>query len=110
MTFTGEEMPGIEEGDSVWRVHVKEPGAFDKVRVKELGKGVKITIGRIRGTKRWEVQSYLFDRAQFEKKEQVRQWLDQHLKAQIQTLLDFKAWNEFRRQAVNTYLQISSVD
>jgi len=102
-------MPGIEEGQTVWRVRVHDPADFDKFRVKELGKGVKMTYGHVKGTKRWEVQNYMFEKALFKKKEQVRSWLDKHLKAEIKTLLDFNAWNEFRRRAVNTYMQISQV-
>lgn len=99
----------IEEDTTIWRVRVRDPATMDKFRVKALGKGVKMTFGRIKGTRRWEVQNYLFEKGRFKKKEQVRIWLDQHLKAEIRTLLDFRAWNEFRRQAVNTYLQISQV-
>jgi hypothetical protein len=99
----------IEEDTNIWRVRVQDPSSMDKFRVKELGKGVKMTFGRIKGTRRWEVQNYMFEKGRFKTKKQVSMWLDQHLKAEIKTLLDFKAWNEFRRQAVNTYVQISQV-
>jgi hypothetical protein len=55
------------------------------------------------------VQNYIFEKKLFKTREQVRKWLDQHLKAEIQTLLDFKAWNEYRRRVVNAYVQISNV-
>jgi len=45
----------------------------------------------------------------FKTREQVRKWLDEHLKAEIQTLLDFKAWNEYRRRLLQAYMQISNV-
>jgi hypothetical protein len=103
-------MPGLEEGTTVWRYRVQDPSKFNKFRVKELGKGVKITLGRVKGSERWEIQNYMFEKETFKKAEQVRKWLDEHLKAQIRTLLDFKAWNEYRRRLVNAYVQISNVE
>ena len=86
-----------------------DPDKFEKFRVKELGKGVKITLGKIKSSERWEIQNYIFEKVAFKDAESVRKWLDQHLKAEIKTLLDFKAWNEYRRRAINAYLQISDV-
>jgi len=102
-------MPGLEEGTTVFRYRVQDPSKFDKFRVKELGKGVKITLGKVKGSDRWEIQNYMFEKELFKNREQVRKWLDQHLKSEIQTLLDFKAWNEYRRRVINAYVQISDV-
>lgn len=102
-------MSGLEESETVWRYRVSDPAKFEKFRVKELGKGVKITLGKIKHSDRWEIQNYMFDKERFKTREQVRSWLDSHLKGQIQTLLDFKAWNEWRRRFVNAYVQISDV-
>lgn len=102
-------MPSVLEDKTVWRVRVKAPSLFDRFRVKELGKGVKITVGRVKDTQRWEVQNYMFEKERFKTKKQVTSWLNQHLKSQIGTLLDFKAWNEYRRQIVNVYMEISEV-
>ena len=99
----------MEEGTTVWRYRVADPSKFEKFRVKELGKGVKITLGKVKGSDRWEIQNYMFEKQTFKTREQVRKWLDEHLKAEIQTLLDFKAWNEYRRRLVNAYMQISDV-
>jgi hypothetical protein len=103
-------MPGLEEANTVWRYRVRDPSGFEKFRIKELGKGVKITLGKVKGSDRWEIQNYMFDKERFKTREQVRRWLDEHLKAEIQTLLDFKAWNEWRRRFVNAYMQISNVE
>ena len=104
-------MPRLEEDNAVWRYTVQDTGKFDKLKVKDIGiPSVKITVGRIKGTNRWEIQNYLFAKAGFKSQEHVRNWLDAHLKGQIQTLLDFKAWNEWRRRCVNAYVQISSVE
>lgn len=103
-------MSGLEEGPTVWRYRVQDPAKFGKTRVKELGKGVKIALGNVKGSGRWEIQSYLFAKELFKTREQVRKWLDAHLKGEIQTLLDFRAWNEYRRRVVNAYVQISNVE
>jgi hypothetical protein len=104
-------MLGLEEGETIWRYRVQNPAKFDKMRVKDIGSGgVKITVGRVKGTNRWEIQNYMFEKQRFKTREQVRGWLDKHLKGQIQTLLDFKAWNEWRRRFVNAYMQISNVE
>jgi len=102
-------MSGLEEDKTVWRYRVRDPADFEKFRVKELGKGVKITVGKIKNSDRWEIQNYLFEKESFRTREQVRKWLDQHLKGEIQTLLDFKAWDEWRRRFVNAFVKISNV-
>jgi hypothetical protein len=103
-------MPGLEEAKTVWRYRVQDPDKFSKFRVKELGKGVKITLGKVKGSDRWEIQNYMFEKTSFKDAGTVRKWLDEHLKAQIRTLLDFRAWNEYRRRAVNAYLHVSNVE
>jgi hypothetical protein len=104
-------MPGLEEGEGAfWRYRVQDPDKFEKFRVKEITKGVKITLGKIKGSDRWEIQNYMFEKALFKTREQLRKWVDQHLKAEIKTLLDFKAWNEWKRRFVNAYMQISNVE
>ena len=99
----------MEEGTTVFRYRVADPSKFEKFRVKELGKGVKITLGKVKHSERWEVQNYIFEKKLFKTREQVRKWLDQHLKGEIQTLLDFKAWNEYRKRLLQAYMKISHV-
>jgi hypothetical protein len=104
-------MPGLEEDKTVWRYRVQDPEKFDKFRVKEIGSGgVKITDARVKGTNRWEIQNYLFDKKRFKTREQVKNWIDKYLKTQIQMLTDFKAWNEYIRRNVNAYIRISKVE
>jgi len=102
-------VPGIDEKENTWRVRIVDPSKMDKFRVKQITDGVQITLGRVKGTSRWEVQNYIFDKARFKTKNQVTAWLDKHLKAEIQTLLDFKAWNEWKRRFVNAYMQVSEI-
>jgi len=102
-------MPGLEETENTFRYRVQDPDKFDKFRVKQITEGVKITLGKVKGTDRWEIQNYMFDKQRFKKREQVRKWLDTHLKSEIHTLLDFKAWNEYRKRLLQTYLEISNV-
>jgi fructose 1,6-bisphosphatase len=102
-------MPGLEEDKNVWRYRIQDPAKFEKFRVKEVGKDVKITLGKVKNSDRWEIQNYMFEKTTFKDKSQVRKWLNLHMKGQIQTLLDFKAWNEYRRRVVNAYVLISDV-
>lgn len=103
-------MPGLEESATVWRYRVQDPSKFDKMRVKELGKGVKITLGRIQGSARWEIENYMFEKSSFKTREEVRKWLDSHLKGEIRSFLDFKAFDEWKRRFVNAYMQISRIE
>jgi hypothetical protein len=77
--------------------------------VKEITTGVQMTYGRVKGSDRWEIQNYIFDKRLFKTRGIVKQWLDKHLKSQISLLTDFKAWNEYRRRAINAYVEMSSV-
>ncbi|MGB8780562.1 MAG: hypothetical protein WCD81_07935 [Candidatus Bathyarchaeia archaeon] len=103
-------MPGLEEGTTVWRYRVQDRDKLDKMRVKELGKGVKITLGRIKGSQRWEIENYMFEKSAFKTREEVRKWLDSHLKSEIRSFLDFKAFDEWRRRFINAYMQISKIE
>ena len=104
-------MPGLEEGQTVWRYRIADPGKFDRMKVKEIGSGgVKITLGRVKGTSRWEIQNYMFEKTRFKTREQVLGWLEKYHKSNAQSVLDFKAWNEWRRRVLNAYLQISHVE
>jgi hypothetical protein len=103
-------MPGIDETTNTFRYRVQDPDKFDKFRVKPITQGVKITLGRVKGTNRWEIQSYIFDKTRFKDKESVREWLEKHLKSELQLLLDFKAWNELRMRFLKAYLDISRID
>lgn len=102
-------MPGLEEGETVWRYRIQDPEKFDKLRVKELGEGVKITLGRIKGTNRWEIQNYMLEKKVFDTKEKARQWLEQHLRKEIKSMLDYKAWNEYRKRALRAFLEVSNL-
>ena len=102
-------MPGLEEDKTVWRYRVRDPADFDKFRVKELGNGVKITVGRIKNSQRWEVQNYMFQKTEFPNRESARKWLETHLKKEIKSMLDYRAWNEWRKRFLAAYLEISGV-
>jgi hypothetical protein len=106
-------MPKLEETETAWRFNMQDPARFDRILPpKELTKGitsVKVSMGRIRGTMRWEIQSYILEKTRFKAREQVLSFIDSHLKGRIQTLLDFKSWDEWRRRFVNAYVQSSKV-
>ena len=100
---------GLDEQPNTWRYRVQDPDKYDKFRVKQITTGVQITYGRVKGSDRWEIQNYIFEKKFFKTSGIVKQWLDKHLKSQISLLTDFKAWNEYRRRCINAYVQISEV-
>jgi hypothetical protein len=104
-------MPGLEEAKTVWRYRVADPGKFEKFRVKDFGGGVKITLGKVKGSDRWEIQNYMFEKSTFKDAETVRKWLDQHIKANLNpdSALNYGTWNEYKRQVLRAFLEISSV-
>jgi len=103
-------MPGLDEGPTTWRYRVQDPDKFDKFRVKPITRGVKITLGRVKGTNRWEIQNYIFDKTRFKDRESVRKWLEKHLKSEAQLLLDFRAFNEMRRRFLRAFIEIARID
>ena len=100
---------GLDEKENTWRYRVQDPGKYEKFRVKPITVGIQITYGKVKGSDRWEIQSYIFDKKAFKTPEAVKQWLDKHLKSQISLLTNFAAWNEYRRRCVNAYVEISTV-
>jgi len=102
-------MANIFSGEGTWTCVVHPREKFDKIHAKSFEKGVQTIMGRVKGTQRWEIQGFTFLKANFNTPEQCCAWLDSHLKGEIKTCLDFKAWNEYRRRAVNVYMQISHV-
>jgi RPA family protein len=102
-------MPGLDEGTTVWRMRVKDPAGFDKFRVKEIAEGVKITLGRVKGSDRWTIQNYMFDKTRFKTREQVNKWYEEHVKSETKTAMDFRVWNEYRKMALDAYMEISHI-
>lgn len=100
---------GLDETENTFRYRVADPGKFDRFRVKEITTGVQITVARVKGTDRWETQNYIFSKDRFKTSEQVRSWLEKHLKSEISLFSDFKAWNEYRRRCLNAYMQNSTL-
>jgi hypothetical protein len=105
-------MPGIDEGPTTYRYRIQDPSRFDRFRVKEITTGIKITLGRVKGSDRFEVQNYIFDKKRFKTREQVRKWLDQHLKSNLDpnSALNYGIWTEYKRRMLKAFLQISNVE
>jgi hypothetical protein len=101
---------GTEETPSSWVLRVHEKARYDRTRAPQMiAPGVARCEGRIRGSDRWELESFIFDKKVFKGPGAAKQWLEKHLKSQISILTDFNAWNERRRRAMNAYLEISEV-
>jgi len=101
---------GLTEDKNAYRYVVQPNTRFDKIKINVLAAGVAVSNGRIRNTQRWEIQAYIFDKKAFKNAEQVRSWLETHLKSSIHTLLDFKTWDEQRRRMVNAFIAIGKVE
>jgi hypothetical protein len=101
---------GLDETPNSWRYRVNDPAKYDKFRVKPITTGVQITYARVKGTRdRWEIQNYIFDKKFFKTPESVRSWLQQHLKAQAISLLDRRAWNEYRRRSLAVFAEKATI-
>lgn len=101
---------GIEETPSSWTLRIHEKARYDRTRAPDqVCPGVARCYGRIKGSDRWELASFIFDKKAFKSPQAAKQWLEGHLKSEIGSLLDFKAWNEYRRRAMKAYVEISSV-
>ena len=105
-------MPGLDEGEGqFWRYRVADPGKFEQFRVKEISDGVKITVGKVKGSDRWDLQNYMFEKKRFKTREQVLKWLDKHLKSSLDpdSALNYGVWTEYKRQALKAFIGISQV-
>jgi hypothetical protein len=100
---------GLDEKENTWRYRVQDPAKYDKFRVKQITQGVQITYARVKGSERWEIQNYIFDKKFFKTPESVRSWLQQHLKAQAISLLDRRAWNEYRRRSLQVFAEKATI-
>jgi hypothetical protein len=100
----------LEEGRTAWRYRFQSGEKFDRIRVVDVDKrvpGVKATLGRVRGSNRWEIESYIFEKTQFRSAEQVRTWIQAHVKKESRSLLDYEAFNEQRRRLIRAYVENS---
>jgi len=101
---------GVGETSTSWRLWIHEKTRYDRTRAPEqIARGVAKCYGRIKGSDRWELESFIFDKKAFKDPAAAKLWLEKHLKGEIRSLLDYKAWNEYRRRAVNAYVEISSI-
>lgn len=102
-------MPGLDERENTFSYRVQDPAKYDRFRVKQITTGVQITYARVKNSDRWEIQNYIFDKKFFKTPESVRSWLQQHLKAQAISLLDRRAWNEYRRRSLQVFAEKATI-
>lgn len=102
---------GLDETENSFRYRIADPARFDKehFRTSPLTDGVKVVYARVKGSDRWEIQTYIFSKDRFKTPEQVRSWLEKHLKSEISSFLDLKAYNEYRRRCINAYMRNSKL-
>jgi hypothetical protein len=103
---------GVEETPSSWRLRIHEKARYDHTRAPDqVAPGVARCYGRIKCSNRWELESFIFDKKTFKNLQAAKQWLEKYLKGEIQkySMLDSKAWNEYRRRYISAYVEISTV-
>lgn len=71
-------MPGIDTTPNYFRVRQKPPSQFSKFRIKEIGDGIKLVLGKYKDRDEWDVQSIMFPRDKFKTKDEVRKWIKEH--------------------------------
>lgn len=74
-------MPGIDETENFFRVRLRDPGAFTRLRTipfKRTKPRIQAVVGRLRGENTTTVQSLLFPKEDGWNRDSVRSWLDAH--------------------------------
>ncbi|MGD0204146.1 MAG: hypothetical protein ABSC20_09620 [Candidatus Bathyarchaeia archaeon] len=102
-------MPRIDEDKSVWRYRYRSITEFDKLKVNDVERGVKVTLGRFKGTYRWGILNFIFEKERFKTCEQISGWIEQHVKTETRTAMDHKVWNEYRKMLFQLYMEISHI-
>jgi hypothetical protein len=100
----------LEEGRTAWRYRFQPGERFDRFRLVDVDKrvpSVKATLGRVKGSNRWEIESYIFEKKLFRSAEQVRTWIQRHVRKEAKSLLDYETFNEQRRRLIRAYLENS---
>ena len=111
MTFTGDCLIIFSLEKNSIKLTAQEAEVFERFQApKPLMAGLSVVFGKVKGTRRWEVYAFLFDRTRFSTISQAQVFADKFLKAEIHTLIDYNSFTESRRRWLNAYLQISSVD
>ncbi len=102
-------MPGIDEDKVVWRYCFRSMAEFDKLKVNDVERGVKVTLGRFKGTYRWGILNFIFEKKLFKSREQISGWIERHVKTEARTAMNFRVWNEYRKMALAAYLEASKI-
>jgi hypothetical protein len=58
-----------------WAVRQNEPGKYDKFRRGQITDGVDAVYGRVKGTAKWEIQTYRFSKTKFKNTGDVQAWM-----------------------------------
>ena len=100
---------GLEEQADSWRYGLCDRAKFDRIKVEQIRPGMQLLKGRVKGTNRWEFQSYVLDKKVFKKPEAAKEAVLAHLKSQASMLVNYGSWNEYKRQAVNALVENSAL-
>jgi hypothetical protein len=82
---------------------------LERSKLKPLVAGVQVMFCRFRGSSRWEIQAFLFDKRSFKSRAEAKVFLDRHFKSEISSLLDYSTFNEKRRRLLNAWMKASEL-
>src|SRR5208283_1943953 len=99
----------IIENQKEIRLTLKAACHFSKVTVRQVGDGVKVTCGQVKGTNHMAIHNYIFDRAKFKSTSEAKAWYKQHIQRETLTAMDFKVWNEYRKMALAAFMEASQI-
>ncbi|MGD6810857.1 MAG: hypothetical protein ACQCN3_14260 [Candidatus Bathyarchaeia archaeon] len=98
-----------ETQDSIRFTVLESSRELERSKLKPLVAGVQVMFCRFRGSSRWEIQAFFFDKAVFKSRAQAKAFLDRHFKSEISSLLDYSAFNEKRRRLLNAWMKASEL-
>jgi len=98
-----------ETQDTIKYTVLESSRELERSKLKPLTAGVQVMFCRFRGSSRWEIQAFLFDKAVFKSQQEARAFLDKHFRAEISSLLDYRAFNEKRRRLLNAWMKTSEL-
>jgi len=106
----GKRMIGFSENQNTIKYTVLESSReLERSKLKPLVAGVQVMFCRFRGSQRWEIQAFLFDKSVFKSRTDAKAFLDKHFKTEISSLLDYSTFSEKRRRLLNAWMKASEL-
>ena len=103
-------MVGFSENQQTIKYTVLESSLeLERSKLKPLAAGIQVMFCRFRGSRRWEIQAFLFDKRIIKNQTEAKAALNRHLKSEISSLLDYSTFTEKRRRLLNAWMKSSEL-